>query len=82
MENNESIIELKKKLVSGEITLEEYNYSLREQEQVESNGQEEDENLPEETEEAAQEEEEQPVHKHHKKKAPANAQKNRTGFTL
>ncbi len=80
MENNESIIELKKKLVSGEITLEEYNYSLREQEQVESNGQEEDENLPEETEEAAQEEEEQPVHKHHKKESACECPKKPYGL--
>ncbi|MBU2638628.1 MAG: DsbA family protein [Nanoarchaeota archaeon] len=74
MENNEQIIELKKKLINGEINLEEYNISLREYEQGESNGQEEadkslPEEYPEETKEAdeAAQEEEQPLHKLHKK---------------
>ena len=32
MENNEKVMELKKKLINGEMTLEEYNSSLREHE--------------------------------------------------
>ncbi|HII14877.1 MAG TPA: DsbA family protein [Nanoarchaeota archaeon] len=59
-ENNEQIMELKKKLIHGEITLEEYNSSLREYEKEEiAAGAESDEQeeAAEATEEAAQ-----PVH--------------------
>lgn len=96
MENNKHIIELKKRLVSGEITLEEYNNSLSEYEKSnegesfaedeESQSRESEETFedaPEESLSCCEEEtneEKQPAHKEHRKEAACECPKKPYGL--